>query len=101
MPYRLVYHPKVAGEDLLGIPHNVRARLARAIEQRLSSAPEKYGHPLRGSLKGYWKLRVGDYRVVLKVVGQEVWVLAILYRGKGYGEMEARLRGSDTGAARI
>lgn len=77
MPYRLVYHPKVAGEDLVGVPQNVRARLARAIEKRLSSAPEKYEHPLRGSLKGYWKLRVGDYRVVFKVVGREVWIGAI------------------------
>ncbi len=32
------------------------------------------------TLKGYWKLRVGDYRVVFKVSGQEVWILGIINR---------------------
>jgi hypothetical protein len=30
-------------------------------------APQEYGTPLRKTLKGYWKLRVGDYRVVYKI----------------------------------
>lgn len=80
MAYLLRYHPAVAEEDVPRIPRNMRARVARALESRLTAAPEQYGVPLRGSLKGYWKLRVGDYRVVFKVVAGEVWVLTILHR---------------------
>ena len=80
MPYTLRYHPSVPEDDLSEIPANLRQRLARSIESRLTSSPERYGTPLRGSLKGYWKLRVGDYRVVFKIVGSEVWILTILHR---------------------
>jgi mRNA interferase RelE/StbE len=48
--------------------------------------------PLRGTLKGYWKLRVGDYRVVFKVAGQEVWVLTILHRRDVHDAVAAGLR---------
>ncbi len=51
----------------------------------------RYGVPLRGTLKGYWKLRVDDYRVVFKIAGQEVWVLTILHRREVYEAVAARL----------
>lgn len=91
MPYTLRYHPGVARRDLPDIPTNVRERLARPIERRLTTSPERYGVPLRGSLKGYWKLRVGDYRVVFKIVGGEVWILTILHRKAVYEAAVSRL----------
>jgi mRNA interferase RelE/StbE len=84
MTYRLVYHSAVPEEDLPEIPANMRARIARAIETRLTENPEQYGSPLRGTLKGYWKLRVGDYRVVYRVAEDEVRILAIRHRKKVY-----------------
>lgn len=88
--YRLVYHPAIAEEDLPKIPADIRRRIARAIEMRLSGQPERYGKPLRGTLRGYWKLRVGDYRVVFRVVGREVWILAIRHRRDVYGKAARR-----------
>ena len=90
MPYVLRYHPAVAGEDIPALPRNLRARIARAIETRLIAAPQQYGVPLRGTLKGYWKLRVGDHRVVFRVVANEVWILTILHRGTVYEEVTTR-----------
>jgi len=46
--------------------------------------PEVYGRPLRHTLRGYWKLRVGDYRVVFKIKGAEVHILAIVHRKETY-----------------
>jgi mRNA interferase RelE/StbE len=69
----------------------MRTRIARAIETRLGAEPERYGVPLAGTLHGYWKLRVGDYRVVFKVAGDDVWVLAILHRREVYDAAERRL----------
>jgi mRNA interferase RelE/StbE len=88
--YLLRYHPAVAAEDLPDIPRNLQKRVARAIETRLTDAPDRYGVPLRGSLKGYWKLRVGDYRVVFKVVAGEVWILTILHRKAVYEQVASR-----------
>ncbi len=84
MPYSLLYHPAVRGENLQNIPHNIRSRLARAVEARLTTEPARYGVPLKGTLRPYWKLRVGDYRIVYKIVAQEVWILAILHRKEIY-----------------
>jgi mRNA interferase RelE/StbE len=90
MGYTLVYHRDIPARDLPAISRNIRDRIARAIESRLGTAPERYGHPLRGSLKGYWKLRVGDLRVVYKIVGSEVWILGIAHRRDVYARMEKR-----------
>ena len=38
-------------------------------------SPEKYSEPLRRTLKGYRKLRVGDYRIVLKIERVDILIL--------------------------
>jgi len=78
--YSLLYHPEVPARDLPVIPRDIQKRIARAIALRLGTAPERYGHPLRGTLKGDCKLRVGDYRVVYKVSGDDVWILGMGHR---------------------
>ena len=90
MPYSLLYHPVVRSEDLQNIPRNIQSRLARAIEARLTTEPARYGTPLKGTLRPYWKLRVGDYRIVYKIVSREVWILAILHRKEVYDAMSGR-----------
>ncbi|HEV8353794.1 MAG TPA: type II toxin-antitoxin system RelE/ParE family toxin [bacterium] len=90
MTYRLVYHHAVSEEDLPEVPANIATRIARAIETRLTTNPEKYGTPLKRTLKGYWKLRVGDYRVVYRVAGDKVRILAIRHRRSVYGELVSR-----------
>ena len=80
MTYDLRYHPKVAEEDLPKISAEVRRRVLRAIETKLTTAPELYGVPLRGSLRGYSKLRVGDHRVVFSLGSQTGSVVAIVHR---------------------
>jgi mRNA interferase RelE/StbE len=67
MAFRLKYHPDVKGADLPRINVKMRERIRRAIESRLMTALQEYGLPLRKNLRGYWKLRVGDYRVVFKI----------------------------------
>jgi mRNA interferase RelE/StbE len=90
MPYTLVYHPDVRKEDVAGINRNLRARIARAIESRLATEPERYGEPLRGTLKGYWKLRVGDYRIVFRVLKREVRVYGTIHRREVYERIAQR-----------
>ncbi len=91
MPYALLYHPDIARRDLSAIPLNVQSRIGQALAARLQEAPEKYGQPLHGTLRGYWKLRVGDYRVVFRIVGGEVWILGILHRRQVYQDVLRRV----------
>ena len=84
MAYRVYYHPDVLANDLSSLSRNLAIRITRAIEQRLTQEPTYYGEPLRRQLKGYWKLRVGDYRVIYRIVGQEVWIFRIEHRKDVY-----------------
>jgi mRNA interferase RelE/StbE len=91
MPFTLYYHPSVRVEDLPRIDRKTKDRIRKAIEELLQTAPHEYGEPLRKSLKGYWKLRVSDYRVVFKVIGSEVWILGITHRKSVYTDIEKRV----------
>ena len=90
MAYRRLYHPAVLAKDLPAINRNLQLRIARAVEQRLTTEPAYYGEPLRHHYKGYWKLRVGDNRVIYQMVGQEVWIYRIGHRRDVYAGLPTR-----------
>jgi mRNA interferase RelE/StbE len=85
--YTISYHPLVKSEDLPKLDSTIKTRIKKAIETRLMVAPEEYGEPLRKTLKGYWKLRVGDYRVVFRVEGDEITIFGIRHRRDVYNVM--------------
>ncbi|TAN45348.1 MAG: type II toxin-antitoxin system RelE/ParE family toxin [Nitrospirae bacterium] len=92
MEYTLLYHHDVKNKDLPKLNDTLKKRIRKAIETRLTVAPHEYGIPLRKTLKGYWKLRVGDYRVVFKVKGVEVVVLGIRHRKDVYAIIDERTK---------
>jgi len=79
LPYIVKYH-KTLKEDLNKLDKFSRSRIKKAIESRLLIDPIKYGQSLKGTLKGFRKLRIGDYRVVYKVVKKEIIILGIRHR---------------------
>lgn len=91
MKYSLLYHPDVLKEDLRHIPANIKERIRRAIETRLQTDPILYGQPLRQSLRGHRKLRVGDWRVIYRVESHNVIVLKIGNRKDVYDEVFRRV----------
>jgi len=74
---KIKYHPKVKNEDIPRLSSNIAVRIENAIINRLMVNPVKYGYFLRGSLKGYRKLRVGDWRIIYRIVGKEIRIIAI------------------------
>jgi mRNA interferase RelE/StbE len=90
MRYKLIYHPDVKKIDLPKIDNQNKTMIKRAIEERLATQPEAYGKPLQRTLKGYWKLRVGDFRVVFKIIGDEILILAIMHRKNIYSQVKKR-----------
>ena len=92
MAYHLVYHADVEKVDLPRIDLKNKSMIKRAIEERLTTQPDVYGKPLQRTLKGYWKLRVGEYRVVFKLRGNELRILGIIYRKKVYRDIGKRMK---------
>ena len=91
MAYTPVYHPEVKAKDVPTLNRDVAKRIQRGIENRLGVEPQRYAEPLRRTSRGYWKLGVGDYRAVFRIVKNEVWIFAIMHRRDVYQRVETRL----------
>jgi len=89
MTWPISYHPGIEN-DISGLPKNIKTRVQKAIEQRLLADPIRYGVPLRRSLYGYRKLRVGDYRVIFKLDKDNIVVLKIGHRKEVYNKVYLR-----------
>lgn len=73
-------------EEYRLLPLTIRARVAVVLE-RLALWPDVSGtKPLRKSLKGLFRIRTGDWRIVIKPVGHVVWVVRIDNRRDVYEE---------------
>ena len=86
----IFYHPHVVKKDIPKLDASTKKALRRAIEAKLATRPELYGLPLRATLKKYWKLRVGDYRIVYGIKNNKVYILIIAHRKDVYTMAEMR-----------
>lgn len=96
MTWTVWIHPLVSEEDFRGLDRAVQQRVTKAIRKKLTVDPEGYGEPLRGEFKGYWKMRVGDHRVVYSIKKDQV-IVHVLKVGirrdfEVYEEFARRLR---------
>ncbi|MBV9576044.1 MAG: type II toxin-antitoxin system RelE/ParE family toxin [Gammaproteobacteria bacterium] len=80
--YTIEYLHSVVNEDIKALPKNAKRQIQKAIEERLIVDPIGFGKPLRYSLKGHRRLRVGDYRIVyrIEVESNNVLIVAIKHR---------------------
>lgn len=94
--WKIKVHRLVVEEDFKKISKADQSRILKTIHTKLSSSPEKYGSPLRKELKGYWKLKISQYRVVYRIEKTEIKVLALkvgIRRDKEvYQEMLSRIK---------
>jgi mRNA interferase RelE/StbE len=87
LSYRVEYLRAVVVDDIPALPKSVRRRIQRAIESKLTTHPFELGKPLRYSLRGARRLRVGDYRVIYRIESPDVvLVVKIGHRREVYEE---------------
>lgn len=87
--FKIVYDVR-AKEDVFCLSKPVQARVRKAIEGKLQISPEVFGKPLRYSLNGFRSLRVGEYRVVFLLSGNEILILLIAHRRDVYERIKKR-----------
>lgn len=79
-----------AKKELARLDRQVQIQIQRFLRERIATEddPRRFGESLRGNLSGFWKYRVGDYRIVAEIREEEVLVLVVrighrsrVYRG--------------------
>ena len=82
MAYNIVYKKSVQ-RDLKKVPKMEADRILNQIEQELSQNADAYP-VLKGQFAGLRKYRVGDYRVIYAIIGDDCLVLRIGHRKEVY-----------------
>ena len=91
MSFDVKYHEHVIRNNIPKISHEMRNRIKDAIEKKLMAHPEIFGKPLRRSLKNYWKLRVGEWRIIYRIEKETVKIFIIDHRSAVYEKVPRRI----------
>lgn len=89
--YEILYADEVITKDLPNILEPWKSEIKQAIEAKLMTRPLVYSRPLRRSLKGYRKLRVGGYRIIFRIEDSKVKIFVIQHRSTVYLKADERL----------
>ena len=84
--YSIVYGDTISIKDLRKIDKKTVLAIQEHIEEKLSTNPDVFGKPLRKSLKGYRRMRIGSYRVIYKIDAEKVMIVFIGKKPKVYDE---------------
>jgi mRNA interferase RelE/StbE len=68
-----------AARELRKLGPSAEMLVLRYLRQRIAVAedPRRFGRPLTGDLKGFWRYRVGDYRIVASIEDDRFIVLVV------------------------
>ncbi len=91
LDFEIVYHYLVVKEDISKLSSKNKERIKSAIKEKLTNSPEIFGKPLRRSLRGYRKLRVGNYRVIFRIEKRIIKIFYIGHRSVAYQKAEKRV----------
>ena len=78
MAWRVEYSTGVE-KQLRNMGRDADRRIRRQLETVIANLddPRQVGGPLMGKLKGYWRYRIGDYRVLCDIRDAQLIVLVI------------------------
>jgi len=84
--FKVVYIDTVVKKDIPKLGKREKLVIKKAIETRLTQDPVGFGKPLRYSLSGHRRLRVGSYRIIYRIdIDQyQVVISAIKHRKDVY-----------------
>ena len=67
---------------MLALDPVIRDRIDRFLSAALARDPQRIGKPLEGRLKGFWRYKIGAYRIICRIEKERlaVVILAIGHR---------------------
>jgi mRNA interferase RelE/StbE len=76
LAYKVLFKASVE-KDLRRLDKSAQVEILKFIDNDLVAEPIIVGKPLKGSFKGYWSCRYGDYRIIYKVSKSEMLILVL------------------------
>ena len=76
--FKVLIDELVLKKDFKKIDKTGQQRIIKTIRKKLTLKPKEFGKPLAGDLKGYWKLRIGEDRVIYEIEEEKVLVYVIV-----------------------
>ena len=78
MAWRIEFLPD-AVKELKKLDRSVARRIITTLEERIATLddPRTLGSALTGDHAGYWRWRIGDYRVVARVEDERVVIIVV------------------------
>ena len=78
MKYKVIIRQK-AERQLNKLDDSMKLKIMRYIKQNLNNTdnPKKFGKALRYNLKGFWRYRVENYRIIAKIEKNELVILIV------------------------
>ena len=79
---------KEAEKQMKALDQNTAKIIQKHLRDKISQNPTKFGKALVANLKGFWRYRIGDYRVICDIKDRELVILVIKigHRSKIYDE---------------
>lgn len=61
------------------LDNSMKSKILKYIDQNLfdTDNPKKFGKALRYNLKGFWRYRVENYRIIVKIEENELLILVV------------------------
>ena len=78
MPWRVEFD-RDAARDLRKLGAQAQRQILRYLRERIATSedPRRFGHALTRDLKGLWRYRVGDFRIVASMEDDRFVVLVV------------------------
>lgn len=78
MVWTIEFLPEAA-KELKKLDRQVAARIIKTLEERIAPLddPRTIGSALVGEYAGFWRWRIGDYRVVARIEDARITVLVV------------------------
>ena len=78
MKYKVIIREK-AEKQLNKLDNSMKSKILKYIDQNLfdTDNPKKFGKALRYNLKGFWRYRVENYRIIVKIEENELLILVV------------------------
>lgn len=74
--YRVAWEDK-AIDDLSYLPDKISTQIYNKVEKYLAREPRQLGAPLSGNYSGYYRYRIGDYRIIYEINDDEIVIYVV------------------------